>query len=92
MFKLIAGNVPTIYASGNHENIVNYSDEEIFEYMDNFYKSELIKRPNDYAINKKKFNLDVFEKMACIEPFCDYLDLLQIYFDEEVSINEWLYD
>ena len=48
----------------NITHIINKSSyvkpEEIFEYMDNFYKSELMNRPNDYAINKKKFNLDIW--------------------------------
>ena len=34
------------------------------EYIDNFYKNEQLVRINDYAINKRKFNAEVFEKMV----------------------------
>ncbi len=88
LFKLIAGNIPKIYSSDGFNQSLSFTDDEIREYMDNFYKFEQMSRPNDYAINPKKFNLEVFEKMANIEPFCDYLDLLEVYFNEEVNLDE----
>lgn len=88
LFKLIAGSIPTIFASSDYVENVYYTDEEIMEYIDNYYKNEQLMRINDYSINRRKFNAEVFEKMANIEPFCDYLDLVQTYFDNEVNEDE----
>lgn len=88
LFKLIAGSIPTIYASSNNSKDIYYTDDEIMEYIDNFYKNEQLTRINDYSLNKRKFNAEVFDKMVNIEPFSEYLDLLQIYFDTEVNNNE----
>ena len=88
LFKLIAGTIPTVYASSEYSQSTYYTDEEILEYIDNFYKNEQMIRINDYAINKRKFNAEVFEKMVNIEPFCDYLDLVQTYFENEVKVDE----
>ena len=88
LFKLIAGSIPTVYASSEYTRNIYYTDEDMMEYIDNFYKNEQLVRINDYAINKRKFNAEVFEKMVNIEPFCDYLDLVQTYFDNEVEVDE----
>ena len=42
----------------------------------------------DVLFKAQKINAEVFDKMVNIEPFCDYLDLLQTYFDTEVNNNE----
>ena len=88
LFKLIAGSIPTVYASSDKSQNVYYTDDEIMEFIDNYYKNEQLTRINDYSLNKRKFNAEVFDKMVNIEPFCDYLDLLQTYFDTEVNNNE----
>lgn len=88
LFKLISGSIPTVYASSEYLQNSYYTDEEMMEYIDNFYKNEQLIRINEYAINRKKFNVEVFEKMVNIEPFCDYLDLVQTYFDNEVVVDE----
>ena len=88
LFKLISGSIPTVYASSEYLQNSYYTDEEMMEYIDNFYKNEQLIRINEYAINRKKFNAEVFEKMVNIEPFCDYLDLVQTYFDNEVVVDE----
>ena len=88
LFKLIAGSIPTVYASSDKSQNVYYTNDEIMEFIDNYYKNEQLTRINDYSLNKRKFNAEVFDKMVNIEPFCDYLDLLQTYFDTEVNNNE----
>ena len=88
LFKLIAGSIPTIYSSSDSFQNVYYTDDEIMEFIDNYYKNEQLTRINDYSLNKRKFNAEVFDKMVNIEPFSDYLDLLQTYFDNEVNNNE----
>lgn len=87
LFKLIARNIPTIYAPREHIQNAYYTDEEVTEYIKNFYENEQLARINDYKMNKKKFDGEVFEKMANIEPFCDYLDLVQTFFDNEAETN-----
>lgn len=88
LFKLIAGSIPTVYSSSNNSQAFYYTDDEMMEFIDNYYKNEQLTRINDYSLNKRKFNAEVFDKMVNIEPFSDYLDLLQTYFDTEVNNNE----
>lgn len=88
LFKLIAGSIPTVYSSKDSSQNSYYTDDEMMEFIDNYYKNEQLTRINDYSLNKKKFNAEVFDKMVNIEPFCDYLDLVQTYFDNEVNSNE----
>ena len=88
LFKLIAGSIPTVYSSSNNSQAFYYTDDEMMEFIDNYYKNEQLTRINDYSLNKRKFNAEVFDKMVHIEPFSDYLDLLQTYFDTEVNNNE----
>ena len=85
LFRLISGNIPTVFTSCETSFNSYYTDEEMLEYIANFYKNEQLSRINDYTLNKRKFNAEVFDKMVNIEPFCNYLELVQTFFDNEVE-------
>ena len=76
LMKLLSKSVPSVNTGNEETN--TFSNDEIKAMIEKYFTAEMVKSRNVQ---------EVYEEMCNLEPFVNYLDLLQSYFEEEVLIN-----
>lgn len=75
LIKLLSGTIPHTDVNVIESNGVHYTDEEMYKMIQLFYLRERV---------KEKSNEEIHKELCSIEPFNNYLSIVEAFFEQEV--------